>query len=135
MLCGEKPERHSGTLHSVGQHSVSISSLFQHQLVFDDYTVTKLGKGDEPMRKGVIRAMHRHNVLTKIVITDHENRESSCADVIFDTCSVHSAHRYAEFPQTSHEMVLLVELAQGRFSWHSGRKYPSPLCAYMFYTK
>ena len=74
---------HCSSLHGAGQHSVSICSLFQHQLVFDDYTVTKLGKGDETMRKGVTRAMHRHNVLTKIVITDHENRESSCADVIF----------------------------------------------------
>ena len=77
------PERRSSSLHSAAQHSVSICSLFQHQLVFDDDTVTKLGKGSETLRKGVIRAMHRHNVLTKIGITDHENRESACADVIF----------------------------------------------------
>ena len=36
---------------------------------------------------------------------------------------------YDESPQTSLEMILLVELVREKCSKHSGREHPSPLCA------
>ena len=40
-----------------------------------------------------------------------------------------SVLEYDESPQTSLEMILLVELVREKCSKHSGREHPSPLCA------
>ena len=80
------PGLHNKSSHGAGQlPSGSICSLLPTPIGSDDDMVTKLGARGETLRKMVIRAKQKHNILTKsdIIVQEKLMRECASANVIF----------------------------------------------------